>query len=139
MRHARLKPDYQDTWPHCYNRVVGTRDDRPFDAAAPADASPSRRSRSARWPGRRLKTARRIRPKRPTYAPQRPESALPRTRHLTNPRILPVTQIRPLCLDTVFLSPIAPYCPERPFAVIVVVIVVVIVNLTAQARRQKGA
>ena len=33
MRHARLKPDYQDTWHHCYNRVVGTRDDRPFGDA----------------------------------------------------------------------------------------------------------
>ena len=31
MRHARLKPDYQDTWHHCYNRAAGTRDDRPFD------------------------------------------------------------------------------------------------------------
>jgi hypothetical protein len=25
MRQARLKPDYQDTWHHCYNRTVGTR------------------------------------------------------------------------------------------------------------------
>lgn len=33
MRHARLKPDYQDTWHHCYNRVAGTQDDRPFGDA----------------------------------------------------------------------------------------------------------
>ena len=31
MRHARLKPSAQDTWHHCYNRVVGNRNDRPFD------------------------------------------------------------------------------------------------------------
>ena len=33
MRQARLKPDYQDTWHHCYNRAAGTRDDRPFGDA----------------------------------------------------------------------------------------------------------
>ena len=33
MRQARLKPDYQDTWHHCYNRTVGTRADRPFGDA----------------------------------------------------------------------------------------------------------
>jgi len=33
MRHARLKPEYRDTWHHCYNRVVGTSLDRPFDDA----------------------------------------------------------------------------------------------------------
>ena len=33
MRHARLKPASQDTWHHCYNRAVGNRTDRPFDAA----------------------------------------------------------------------------------------------------------
>ena len=30
MRQARLKPDDQDTWHHCYNRMVGTREDRPL-------------------------------------------------------------------------------------------------------------
>jgi REP element-mobilizing transposase RayT len=33
MRHARLKPEYRDTWHHCYNRTVGTSDDRPFGEA----------------------------------------------------------------------------------------------------------
>ena len=33
MRHARLKPDYQDTWHHCYNHAVGSPDDRPFHDA----------------------------------------------------------------------------------------------------------
>ena len=33
MRHARLKPDYRDTWHHCYNRIVGTREDRPLGRA----------------------------------------------------------------------------------------------------------
>jgi hypothetical protein len=33
MRQARLKPDYRDTWHHCYNRVVGTREDRPLGNA----------------------------------------------------------------------------------------------------------
>ena len=33
MRQARLKPDYRDTWHHCYNRVVGTREDLPFGEA----------------------------------------------------------------------------------------------------------
>ncbi len=33
MRHARIKPDYEDTWHHCYNRAAGTRDDRPFGDA----------------------------------------------------------------------------------------------------------
>ena len=33
MRQPRLKPDYRDTWHHCYNRVVGTREDRPFGDA----------------------------------------------------------------------------------------------------------
>ncbi len=33
MRHPRLKPDYRDTWHHCYNRAVGTSDDRPFGDA----------------------------------------------------------------------------------------------------------
>ena len=33
MRLPRLKPDYQDTWHHCYNRTAGTRQDRPFDDA----------------------------------------------------------------------------------------------------------
>jgi hypothetical protein len=33
MRQTRLKPDYQDTWHHCYNRTVGTRADRPFGDA----------------------------------------------------------------------------------------------------------
>ena len=33
MRLSRLKPDYQDSWHHCYNRVAGTRLDRPFDDA----------------------------------------------------------------------------------------------------------
>ena len=30
MRRARLKPDYRDTWHHCYNRTAGTSEDRPF-------------------------------------------------------------------------------------------------------------
>jgi len=30
MRQARLKPDYRDTWHHGYNRIVGTREDRPL-------------------------------------------------------------------------------------------------------------
>lgn len=30
MRKARIKPDYMDTWHHCYNRAVGTAMDRPF-------------------------------------------------------------------------------------------------------------
>jgi hypothetical protein len=33
MRQARLKPDYRDTWHHCYNRVVGTCEDRPLGDA----------------------------------------------------------------------------------------------------------
>ncbi len=33
MRQARIKPDYADTWHHCYNRTVGTALDRPFDNA----------------------------------------------------------------------------------------------------------
>lgn len=33
MRQPRLKPDYQDTWHHCYNRIVGTREDRPLGDA----------------------------------------------------------------------------------------------------------
>ncbi|MBM4153855.1 MAG: hypothetical protein FJ221_02345 [Lentisphaerae bacterium] len=33
MRHARLKPDWQDSWHHCYNHAVGTADDRPFGRA----------------------------------------------------------------------------------------------------------
>lgn len=33
MRHARLKPEYQDTWHHCYNRTVGCREDHPFGDA----------------------------------------------------------------------------------------------------------
>ncbi len=33
MRHARLKPDYRDTWHHCYNHTVGTRSERPLDDA----------------------------------------------------------------------------------------------------------
>ena len=33
MRLPRLKPDYQDSWHHCYNRTAGTRLDRPFDDA----------------------------------------------------------------------------------------------------------
>ena len=33
MRLPRLKPDYQDSWHHCYNRTAGTREDRPFDDA----------------------------------------------------------------------------------------------------------
>ena len=33
MRHARLKPDYQNSWHHCYNRTVGTCVDRPLDDA----------------------------------------------------------------------------------------------------------
>lgn len=33
MRRARLKPDYQDTWHHCYNRLVGTSLDRPLSPA----------------------------------------------------------------------------------------------------------
>ena len=33
MSHARLKPDWRDTWHHCYNRAVGTADDRPFEDA----------------------------------------------------------------------------------------------------------
>jgi REP element-mobilizing transposase RayT len=33
MRHPRLKPDWQDTWHHCYNHAVGTCEDRPFDDA----------------------------------------------------------------------------------------------------------
>ncbi len=31
MRQRRLKPDYKDTWHHCYNRTVGTTNDRPLD------------------------------------------------------------------------------------------------------------
>jgi putative transposase len=30
MRHARIRPDWQDTWHHCYNRTVGTSGDRPL-------------------------------------------------------------------------------------------------------------
>ena len=30
MRRARLKPDYRDTWHHCYNRTAGSSEDRPF-------------------------------------------------------------------------------------------------------------
>ena len=33
MRHARLKPDYMDTYRHCYNRVAGDRHYRPFGDA----------------------------------------------------------------------------------------------------------
>ena len=33
MRRPRLKPDYRDTWHHCYNHAVGTKADRPFDDA----------------------------------------------------------------------------------------------------------
>ncbi len=33
MRHARLKPDYRDTWHHGYNHTVGTRSERPLDDA----------------------------------------------------------------------------------------------------------
>lgn len=33
MRRPRLKPDYQDTWHHCYNRLVGTHLDRPLSPA----------------------------------------------------------------------------------------------------------
>lgn len=33
MRHPRLKPDSQDTWHHCYNRFVGTSQDRPMSDA----------------------------------------------------------------------------------------------------------
>lgn len=33
MRQPRLKPDYRDTWHHCYNRIVGTREDRPLSDA----------------------------------------------------------------------------------------------------------
>jgi len=33
MRHARLKPEYRDTWHHCYNRAAGTSKDRPMDEA----------------------------------------------------------------------------------------------------------
>ncbi len=33
MRHARLKPDWRDTWHHCYNHAVGSREDRPFGPA----------------------------------------------------------------------------------------------------------
>ena len=33
MRQARLKPDYRDTWHHCYNRIVGTHEDRPLGDA----------------------------------------------------------------------------------------------------------
>ncbi|MBM4154094.1 MAG: hypothetical protein FJ221_03595 [Lentisphaerae bacterium] len=33
MRHARLKPDWRDTWHHCYNHAVGTAEDRPFGPA----------------------------------------------------------------------------------------------------------
>ena len=33
MRLRRLKPDYQDSWHHCFNRTAGTRLDRPFDDA----------------------------------------------------------------------------------------------------------
>jgi len=65
MRHARIKPDHEDTWHHCHNRAVGTRDGRPFgDAekrlfvreavrrARPAAAKPSHRlARSGPAPG----------------------------------------------------------------------------------------
>jgi REP element-mobilizing transposase RayT len=30
MRQPRLKPDYQDTWHHCYNRIAGCPGDFPF-------------------------------------------------------------------------------------------------------------
>ena len=30
MRHVRIRPDWQDTWHHCYNRTVGTSGDRPL-------------------------------------------------------------------------------------------------------------
>jgi REP element-mobilizing transposase RayT len=30
MRHARIRPDWRDTWHHCYNRTVGTSADRPL-------------------------------------------------------------------------------------------------------------
>jgi REP element-mobilizing transposase RayT len=33
MRHPRLKPDWRDTWHHCYNHAVGSREDRPFGPA----------------------------------------------------------------------------------------------------------
>ncbi len=33
MRHARLKPDWRDTWHHCYNHAVGSAEDRPFGPA----------------------------------------------------------------------------------------------------------
>jgi len=33
MRQPRIKLDQQDTWHHCYNRVVGTSRDRPFGDA----------------------------------------------------------------------------------------------------------
>ena len=33
MRSYRIKLDHQSTWYHCYNRVAGTRLDRPFDEA----------------------------------------------------------------------------------------------------------
>jgi hypothetical protein len=32
MRHSRLKPDYQDSWHHCYNRAVqGVEDEKVRD------------------------------------------------------------------------------------------------------------
>jgi hypothetical protein len=33
MRHPRLKPEYRDTWHHCFNRAVACSTDRPFDDA----------------------------------------------------------------------------------------------------------
>jgi hypothetical protein len=33
MRHSRLKPEYRDTWHHCYNRAVGNAADRSTKSA----------------------------------------------------------------------------------------------------------
>ncbi len=33
MRMSRIKPEHEDTWHHCYNRVVGTEQDRPLGNA----------------------------------------------------------------------------------------------------------
>jgi hypothetical protein len=41
MRQARLKPDYRDTWHHCYNRVAGGSLHKfPVPSSSPSSPSP---------------------------------------------------------------------------------------------------
>ncbi|MDD5705613.1 MAG: hypothetical protein PHR35_06785, partial [Kiritimatiellae bacterium] len=51
MRHPRLKPEYRDTWHHCYNRAVGTSADRPLDDTDQEQPGPvgTTGSRGHRW------------------------------------------------------------------------------------------